>query len=506
MLQQELIRRDLTKRALKNHLAYTSLIYPELEGEALIEAEHIKVMCKAIDLVFTGRIKRLVVSVPPGYLKTRLFVQMFVSRGFAVNPRSRFIHATYSDKLVNDNSTAVRDVLSCPTYRREWNVELKVDANTKGLWRTTAGGYLLASASGGTITGFRAGTMQNKPGMEPARKLFSGALVLDDPLKPDDALSKVERDHVNKRWHTTFKSRLAHEDVPVILIMQRLHTDDMAGKMLTGYAGCKWHHLMLPVEINNAREYPMEFTHGIPIKYKLPDGPLWPLKHSQEQIDALKIDDYTYCSQYDQQPRSVGGVLFKDEWLREYDELPQLLYRKIYIDTAEKTKQRNDYSVLQCWGMGVNKRAYLIDQVRGKFERPDLFTAVVGFWNRHRRLQHELYSGPRLQYGTLRSNGIEDKSAGVGLIQDLRRKNIPVEAIQRSADKYTRARDVLVPFASGEVLLPRHAEWLRDYKLELLSFDGLDSGHDDQVDPTVDAVKEMCVDGAGRTMEDVLED
>lgn len=488
-LQRELIRRTLIEDALEHHYSFVRLLYPELEGVDFIPAADAEVMCRAIDKVVSGKITRLIINVPPGYRKTMLFVIMLVARGLAISKRARFIHTSYSDKLVNDNSTKIREALACPTYKEEWNVKLRADVNTKGLWRTRAGGGLLASPSGGAITGFRAGTLE--PG-------FTGALIIDDPLKPDDMFSKVERDKINDRWHTTFKSRLADEKVPVILIAQRLHLEDLSGYLLKGGSGEEWHHLMLPLVINNADEYPVEFTHGIPLNHKLPDGPLWERKHGLKEIEVLKLHPYTFQSQYMQRPIAGGGNLFKEEHFLSYTDIPDLMWRGIWADTAQKTQERHDYTVLQHWGRGFDGKAYLLDQCRGKYEADELLATAVTFWKKC-----GLMNGPK--YGMLRSVDIEDKSSGTGLIQQLKRRAVPVRGIERGReDKYTRAMNVIPSFNAGLVMIPKEAHFLVDWKTEMLSFDGLGNSHDDQVDPTIDAVNEICVKGGGLTMQDVV--
>lgn len=467
----------------RSHLYFTRLFFRERQGAPFRVGPHHRVICQTLDRVFAGEISRLVISVPPGYTKTEAAVIAFVARGLALSKgRAKFIHASFSGELVNENSVGIKDVMGTEPFQAMWGVAFRADATAKGRWMTDQGGGLLAKPAGGPITGFRAGTME--PG-------FTGALVIDDPLKPDDAYSAIEREKINRRWHSTFKSRLAREDVPVIVIMQRLHIDDFAGYLLRGGADCDWHHLLLPAEIDAGAEYPSEYTHGIPIPHGLPSGPLWPEKHGAEQLKVLASDEYTYASQYLQRPIALGGNLFKADWLIDYDpdDAPEMSWRAIYADTAQKIGTKNDYSVFQCWGSGTDGKAYLIDQARGKWEAPELRGVAIAFWRKHHAV-----NGPR--HGHLRSMLIEDKVSGTGLIQSLSRDGVPVEPIARGGDKdkYTRAMDAIPSFATGLVRLPaRHAApWRQDYDRELLSFTGKGDTHDDQVDPTVDAVKDIC--------------
>lgn len=462
-----------------SHLDYTRIFFREREGSTFKVGRHHKVMCKLCDDIISGKYKRVIVNVPPGYTKTDIFVIELISRGLALNPKARFIHASYSDKLVLDNSVKIRDTINLPLYQAMWPRSFRVDTRAKGLWRTREGGGLLASPAGGAIIGFRAGTMDSG---------FSGALIIDDPLKPDDARSETLRQFINDRHNNTFRSRLAHENIPIIVVMQRIHPDDYSGMLLKGGSQEAWDHLMLPVNIDNDEYYPKEFPYGQPLDMYLEDGPLWPEKHDVDQIDHLKLLGDVYHSQYAQRPIVAGGNMFKLEWFGRYEFYtpPQLKYRMIYADTAQKVADRNDYSVFQCWGETAAGRSILLDQVRGKWEAPELERTAREFWKKH-ATKH-----PK-GYAPLRAFKIEDKVSGTGLIQGLKRGDppIPVVAIKRQRDKYMRALDIVPHCAAGNVLLPKETPWLAAFEAELTGFDGQGSGFDDQVDPMLDAVAEI---------------
>lgn len=487
------IRHIRAELLLRSQLDFTRYFFRQREGIDFIEAPFHSVLCSTLDAVMDGRIQRLIINIPPGYGKTENAVVNFVARGFAKNPRARFIHLSYGDKLALDNSSKTRELIKSEAFQELWEREFKEDSDTKGLWKTEEGGGFLAGPAGGVVTGFRAGTMDEG---------FTGALIIDDPVKPDDARHYAALEHINSRWHTTFKSRLALERVPVIVIMQRLHVEDFAGFLLGGGAGCKWHHLILPVEINAATPYPAEYTHGIPIPHNLPDGPLWLTKHTPADIETLKLDAFTFAGQYDQRPTPAGGVIFKSDYMgQRYRELPDMLWRGIWGDTAQKTGERNDYTVLQCWGKArVGGKAHLIDQVRAKLEAPELEKTALAFWNKH----NDKSAFPHNRFGVLRSMRIEDKVSGTGLIQSLRRVNIPIFGIPRDKDKYTRALDAVPHYAAGNVVLPvpEIAPWIVGWQTEHTRFTGKGDTHDDQVDPSIDAVLEIC--GANRSMLEAL--
>ena len=183
-----------------------------------------------------------------------------------------------------------------------------------------------------------------------------------------------------------------------------------------------------------------------------------------------------------QSPSPLGGGIFKDEWWKFYSVAPNVEYKIITADTAQKTKERNDYSAFQCWGV-LDNNIYLLDQIRGKWEAPDLKIQFKAFWAKH------FGSGTETR-GQLRSAYIEDKVSGTGLIQDIKKNDgIPVIAVQRNTDKVTRAMDMAPYIASGYVYLPENTHWLSEYLSEFARFTPLMTHEfDDQIDPTLDAI------------------
>lgn len=251
-------------------------------------------------------ISRLIINVPPGYSKTEIASIGYMARGLALNPMSRFLHLSYSDALVLLNSSIVREAVKSPEYQKMWGVTVKADTDSKKIWHTMENGGVTATAAGGQVTGFRAGHMDETK--------FTGALIIDDPVKPDDAYSETIRKKVNNSYNETIASRVNIETVPIIVIMQRIHWDDLSGYLLSGGSGEKWHHLCLPVKIDNSEEYPKEYTHGIQLDHELPDGWLWPFKLNEKHEPALKAHRRRYHAQYKQRPikRDQEKALWKE--------------------------------------------------------------------------------------------------------------------------------------------------------------------------------------------------
>lgn len=217
--------------------------------------------------------------------------------------------------------------------------------------------------------------------------------------------------------------------------------------------------------------------------------PLWEEKHSREKLEVLEAGDlYTFASQYQQNPSPLGGGMFKAKWWKHYDILPpDIDLRRIYGDTAQKTKEHNDYSVFQYWARSRSGGIYLIDQVRGKWEAPELEQQLKDFWAKHKPSMERPFGCQMVK--------IEDKSSGSSLIQSIKKQHrIPIEGIQRHVDKVFRAMSTVKYFQSGFVHLPRDTDWMLDYKSEFTKFTPMKSHkHDDQIDPTMDAVEDMLV-------------
>jgi predicted phage terminase large subunit-like protein len=439
----------------------------------------------------------LIINIPPGFSKTELAVIAFISWSFARNPRCRWIHTSCADDLILYNSAEIKRTILSPEYQHYWPMQIRQDKGADKLWLTEQGGAMRVAPSGGTLTGFRAGQME--PG-------FSGGIIIDDPLKPEDCFSDTIRNRINRRITNTIKSRLALErETPIVLIMQRLHDDDTAGFLLSGGSGDIWHHLEMPVEIegDEHEHYPPEWTAGKPVRFDYPTGPLWPFKLDEADIAVLKKDVFTYSSQYMQRPAPDGGSVFKRAWFEyfvDFDPVENwvvledgrkiaLDYKHIYADTAMKVKEVNDYSVFQCWGHGVDGRIYLLDQMRGKWESPELERRFLQFVDRHEFVHSVNHMGTR-------ARRVEDKASGTGLIQSInaQRGANYIEGIPRDKDKVSRAKSGAPRVAQGQVVLPKEAIWLDAYMYEFEKFTPLMTHkHDDQIDPTLDAIHEMLI-------------
>jgi phage terminase large subunit-like protein len=280
-------------------------------GSKMIIGRHHRLIQDALDRTMLPPshpdfISRLIINVPPGYTKTEIASIHYMARGLALDSKNRFLHLSYSSDLALQNSATTRDIVKSIEFQAMWPVATKDDMNSKKTWWTEETGGIRAASARGQVTGFRAGHMDNDR--------FTGALIIDDPVKPEDATSEVKRAAVNDGYNETIASRLAVETVPIIVIMQRIHYEDLSGHLLRGGSGENWHHLNLPVIIDNDSKYPEENTHGIPIEHNLEDGWLWPYKHNEQHESALRAHRRKWNGQYLQSPdkRDSESVLWTD--------------------------------------------------------------------------------------------------------------------------------------------------------------------------------------------------
>lgn len=477
----------------RDHLNFTRYFFQHRQGSKFRINWHHRLIADTLQSVIDGKIKNVIINVPPGSSKTEMAVINFIARGLALNPRARFLHLSYSDDLALLNSQTARDMIKSEEYQALWPMEIADDSKSKKRWNVVfngkpAGG-VYATSLGGQITGFRAGHMLEG---------FQGAIIIDDPLKPEDAFSESKLDAANRKLLTTVRSRRANPDTPIIVIMQRISESDPTGFIKAGAVGGEWHHIVIPAVIDAAyvdllsekykplvsRDSEVRFSYW---PYKEPIADLLSMERGEgTDPTGARMSRHVFSSQYQQNPVSIGGNIIKGSWFQRYNELPKIRWRKMYVDTAQKTSERNDYTVFECWGLGDDGKIYLLDVLRGRWEAPQLESNAIAFWAKHNGQNQQ-------DLGQLREMVVEDKSSGTGLIQKIRFTNqFPIKPIERVKDKLTRVMDVVGYIESGMVCIPASAPFTSDFVAECESFTADDThSFDDQVDPMCDAIVDM---------------
>lgn len=420
-------------------LYYARYFFKQRTGGKMIVAPHHKVIQKTLDRVIDGEIQRLIINVPPGYTKTELATINMMGRGLALNCRARFMHLSYSHNLALLNSSTARGMIKSQAYQSMWPMALRDDADSKAMWWTEHGGGVYASSAAGQVTGFRAGHME--PG-------WQGALIIDDPVKPDDAYSEIVRDGVNNRFNETIKSRLAIETTPMIVIMQRIHYHDLSGYLLRGGSGEKWHHLNLPVIIDSSRSYEETYpenTHAIPIDHGLPDGWLWPFKHNESHRVSLFSHRRTAEAQYMQNPKrfNAEGALWNEEMISAAHamRITQELNRTVVaIDPQATNSDESDESgiaVASAYGSGDERQYSLDADYSGKYSPNGWATKAIEAYEQHEAdaIVIETNQGGDMAEDTLRNAGFGGR----------------IIRVHANKGKYARAEPISALYAQGRV-------------------------------------------------------
>jgi len=430
-------------------LFFTRYIFKENTGKKFQVAEFHKTLADTLHKVHKGEIKRLIINIPPRYGKTELAVKMYIAWSLAKNPSAKFIHLSYSDSLALDNSSMTKEYINSDAFTRLWDIKLKKDSQSQKKWYTTEGGGVYATSSGGAITGFGAGS--------------GGAIIIDDPLKPDDALSDVRRSFINNRYNTTIRSRVNDRDVPIIVIMQRLHEEDLSGYLLDGGSGEEWHHLKLSALDDDNKA-------------------LWPEKHSFDELEAIRqADRYTFSGQYLQLPSPPEGGEWRKDWFNIVNraELPNDIVYEMYIDGAYTKDTRNDPTGIQISGKSGDN-LYIFKSIDKYLEMPELKNFITSF---------------------VQSCGVpvsqilvEPKASGKSLVQLLRRETkYNVSELTTNFVRYSKIERARAssPFIEGGRVYLVKDNWNEAFLQQVSTFPN--AKHDEHIDCTSYAIERNLI-------------
>ena len=414
-------------------------------GAAYLPNWHIDLIAEYLEAARRGEINRLIINMPPRSLKSVCVSVAWPAWLLGQNPSSRIIAASYASSLSLKHSLDCRLVVESPWYKERFpEVRLAHDQNEKQKFMTTRRGFRLATSVGGSTVG-EGGNF----------------LIIDDPISPMQAMSKHWRDHVNLWFDHTFASRLddKHSGV-IVLVMQRLHPDDLSGYLLQKGG---WTHLSLPA----VAEVEETFHFGYVTKYRRAGEVLHADRENVALIERAKIElgSNAFAAQYQQQPIAEEGAMVRPWWFGRYKGAPLAFDRCVQSwDTAIKAGEQHDASVCLTF-VEYKNQSYLMDATVLRREYPDLkraFLALAQQWKPQAIL-------------------VEDRASGQQLLQDMRREtHMPVIAMNPKSDKVTRFAAVSAMIEAGKVVLPEQAAWLTDFENEVFSFPI--GAHDDQVD------------------------
>jgi predicted phage terminase large subunit-like protein len=417
---------------------------------------HIELIASELEACWRGETKRLIICVPPRSLKSHCASIAFPAWLLGQNPSAQIICASYGQELANKLALDCRTLMNSALYRKVFSTHLSNQKQAISEFMTDAQGFRLATSVGGVLTG-RGGDW----------------LIVDDPLKPDEAVSETQRNAVNEWYQHTLYSRLNNKQTGrIIVIAQRLHEDDLVGHLLRQGG---WKLLSFPAIAVEDELHTIKTRYGTRKVQRRAGEALHPEREPLEVLAAIRSiqGEYNFSGQYQQEPAPLGGGMVKLAWFKTYKvgETPAKFDMVLQSwDTAVKATELSDYSVCTTWGKKENN-LYLLHVLRRRMEYPELKRAV--------RVQAIRFSAKTIL--------IEDKSSGAQLIQELLREGL--HAVTRYApkdDKTMRLHSVTSTIENGFVYLPDHAEWLAEYVHEVISFPK--GKFDDQCDSTSQAL------------------
>jgi predicted phage terminase large subunit-like protein len=411
---------------------------------------HNQFVTSKLEACLRGEITRLIVNIPPRSLKSHAAAVSFPAFVLGHNPSAQVICASYGQDLANKHSLDCRTVMNSPFYAGLFQTRLASHKQSIQEFLTTQNGFRLATSVGGVLTGRGA-----------------DFIIIDDPLKPDEALSETQRKAVNDWYDHTLYSRLNDKRSGcIIIIMQRLHEDDLVGHVLEQEG---WEHVRLPAIAEENESHTIKTAYRTKIVRRRIGEALHPEREPLALLAHLQrtVGEYNFAGQYQQQPAPLGGGLVKAEWFETYvrGEQPAKFDRVFQSwDTANKATELSDFSVCTTWGQ-KGEKLFLLDVLRKRLDYPALKRAVRDEALRYRPTNIL----------------IEDKASGTQLIQELIRENVHgVKRYEPTMDKVMRLHSVTSTIENGFVYLPTEANWLAAYLHELTTFPN--GKHDDQAD------------------------
>ncbi len=430
---------------------------------------HLDLICDYLTLIKNNGFKKkcgeelegIIFNVPPRTMKSLLISVFFPIWVWTVDPSRRFMFVSYSEKLSTQHSIFRRRVIESAFYQRHWGkvFSLSRDQNVKSHYENSCRGTMFSTGMQATATG-----------------MGGDVLIFDDPLNPEQAISQVEREAVNLRFDTTFRSRINDPVTGVkIIIMQRLHELDLTGHVLERESH-RWKHVSLPAiaEKDEKWEFPLDSR----VEIQKAGDLLWPQRLTQSFLDSQRVGmgSWAFNGQYQQSPAPMDGGIVKRAWVRFYREIPEHFEFMVQSwDCTFSGGSDNDFVAGQVWARSGGKYYMLPYRT---YERLDFGPTMAAIKSCHGKF-------PRA-HAIL----IEDKANGPAIISELQKEIPGVVAVNPEGGKIARAQATAPLWEAGSIELPDPqvfgATWMEDYLHNICAFPK--AAHDDDMDATSQAL------------------
>ena len=451
------------KKGLKvksDFLSFVKHVWPEF-----IEGSHHKRIANKFNDLAEGKIKRLIINMPPRHTKSEFASFLLPAWMVGKNPKLKIIQSTNTTELSVRFGRKAKQLIDSPEYQQFFKTRLKEDSQAAGKWETQQGGEYYAAGVGSAITGRGA-----------------DLLIIDDPHTEQDAMNAQALDRTYE-WFTSGPRQRLQPGGSIVVVMTRWNEKDLTGRLLGAQKeprADKWELIEFPAIMPSGK-------------------PVWPEYWSLKDLNGVKasIPGSKWNAQYMQNPTSEEGALIKREWWKDWepDELPPLQHVIQSYDTAFMKKETADFSAITTWGVFTpnedsGPELILVDALKGRYEFPELRRIALeqyGYWNPETVI-------------------IESKASGLPLTYELRKMGIPVINFTPSKgnDKHTRVNSVSPLFESGRIWAPKEMEFAQDVIEECAAFPYGD--HDDLVDSMTQAVMRFRQGGLIAHPEDYKEE
>ncbi len=443
-LQTELLEQQLRKLDLaeKRFIPFVKHVWPEF-----IEGDHHRKIAKKFEDIANGKIKRLIVNMPPRHTKSEFASYLFPAWMVGKNPKLKVIQTTHTGELAVRFGRKMKNLVDTSEFAQVFeDCKIAADSKAAGRWETNKGGEYYAAGIGGAITGRGA-----------------DLLIIDDPHSEQDALSETAMDSAYE-WYTSGPRQRLQPGGAIVIVMTRWSTKDLTGKLLNAQTepkADKWEVVEFPAIMPS-------------------NNPVWPNYWKLEELEAVKasLSEAKWQAQWQQNPTSEEGSIIKREWWKEWrkKDIPDLIHIIQSYDTAFSKKETADFSAITTWGVFYPQykgpHVILLDVRKGRWDFPEL-----------KKIALEEY-----KYWEPETVIIEAKASGTPLTHELRQVGVPVVNFvpSKGNDKHVRVNSVAPLFESGRVYYPADKRWAEEVIEECAAFPY--GEHDDLVDSTTQAL------------------